>query len=74
MPAVVIYANIMGDEAIFIKRARSGPVPYDLIWNPEPGGNVEHIAEHDLTPDDIESRIILHTQWLRISAVHLVGQ
>jgi hypothetical protein len=30
-------------------------VPYfDVIWNSEPGGNVEHIAEHDLTPEDIE--------------------
>ena len=28
---------------------------YDIIWNPEPGGNVEHIAEHDLTPDDVEA-------------------
>jgi len=27
---------------------------YDIIWNPEPGGNVEHIAEHDLTPEDVE--------------------
>ena len=28
---------------------------YDIIWNPEPGGNVEHIAEHDLTPEDVEA-------------------
>ena len=28
---------------------------YDVIWNPEPGGNVEHIAAHDLTPDDVEA-------------------
>ncbi len=27
---------------------------YDIIWNDEPGGNVEHIAEHGLTPDDVE--------------------
>ena len=26
----------------------------DVIWNPEPGGNIEHIAEHDLTPEDVE--------------------
>ncbi|MCC7334104.1 MAG: helix-turn-helix transcriptional regulator [Pirellulaceae bacterium] len=23
---------------------------YQIIWDEEPGGNVEHIAEHDLTP------------------------
>ncbi len=28
---------------------------YDIIWNPEPGGTVEHIAAHDLTPDDVEA-------------------
>jgi uncharacterized DUF497 family protein len=28
---------------------------YDIIWNPEPGGNVEHIAEHALTPEDVEA-------------------
>lgn len=27
---------------------------YDIIWNDEPGGNVEHIAEHGLTPEDVE--------------------
>jgi uncharacterized DUF497 family protein len=27
---------------------------YDIIWNDEPGGNVDHIAEHDLTPEDVE--------------------
>ena len=60
MTAVDIYANILGDEACLMKRDRSGPVPYyDIIWNPEPGGNVEHIAEHDLTPDDVEA-VLLH--------------
>lgn len=30
-------------------------MPYfDIIWDPEPGGNIEHIAEHDLTPEDVE--------------------
>ena len=28
---------------------------YDVVWNPEPNGNIEHIAEHDLTPDDVEA-------------------
>ena len=33
-------------------------MPYlDIIWNEEPHGNVEHIAEHDLTPEDIEEVI-----------------
>jgi DNA-binding phage protein len=32
---------------------------YDIIWNPEPDGNVEHIAEHDWTPDDVEA-VLLH--------------
>jgi uncharacterized DUF497 family protein len=30
---------------------------YDIIWNHEPGGNVEHIAEHGLTPADVEAVI-----------------
>jgi hypothetical protein len=30
-------------------------VPYfDIIWSHEPGGNIEHIAEHDLTQEDVE--------------------
>src|SRR5262245_41586675 len=34
------------------------PMPwYDFIWNNEPGGNVEHIAEHGLTPEDVEAVI-----------------
>jgi hypothetical protein len=38
----------------------SSPVPYyDIIWNPEPGGNMEHIAENDVTPDDVEA-VLLH--------------
>lgn len=31
---------------------------YDIIWNPEPGGNVDHIAEHDLTPDEVEAVLL----------------
>lgn len=26
----------------------------DIVGNSEPGGNTEHIAEHDLAPKDIE--------------------
>ena len=30
-------------------------MPYcEIIWNEEPGGNVEHIADHNLTPEDVE--------------------
>ena len=32
---------------------------YDVIWNPEPGGNVEHIAEHNLTSEDVEA-VLFH--------------
>lgn len=27
---------------------------YEIIWNEEPGGNVEHIGEHGLTQEDEE--------------------
>ena len=30
---------------------------YDFIWNDEPGGNVEHIAEHGLSTEDVEAVI-----------------
>jgi hypothetical protein len=26
----------------------------DIVWNGEPGGNVEHIAEHGLSVGDVE--------------------
>jgi len=30
-------------------------MPYhDILWNEEPAGNVKHIAEHGLTPEDVE--------------------
>lgn len=28
---------------------------FDFVWNDEPGGNVEHIADHDLAPSDVEA-------------------
>lgn len=28
---------------------------YDFVWNDEPGGNVEHIAEHGLSAEDVEA-------------------
>lgn len=27
---------------------------YEIIWDEGPDGNVEHIAQHDLTPEDVE--------------------
>jgi len=33
-------------------------MPYfEIIWNEESGGNLEHIAEHGLTPEDVEEVI-----------------
>ncbi len=30
-------------------------MPYfEIIWNEEPGGSVEHIAKHDSIPEDVE--------------------
>ena len=29
-------------------------MPQRIIWDEEPGGNVEHIEEHGLTIDDVE--------------------
>ena len=28
---------------------------YDFIWNDELGGNVEHIAEHGISREDVEA-------------------
>jgi len=28
---------------------------FQIIWNHEPGGNVEHIADNDLTPADCDA-------------------
>jgi len=30
---------------------------FEIIWNEESGGNVEHIAEHDLKPEDVEEAL-----------------
>jgi hypothetical protein len=30
---------------------------FEIIWDEEPGGNVEHVAEHGLTPEDVEEVI-----------------
>jgi uncharacterized DUF497 family protein len=28
---------------------------FSIVWDDEPGGNVEHIAEHGLTPDEVDA-------------------
>ena len=27
---------------------------YEIIWNEESGGNMDHIAQHGLAPEDVE--------------------
>ncbi|MEZ4862385.1 MAG: hypothetical protein R3C14_13800 [Caldilineaceae bacterium] len=29
-----------------------------IVWVPGPGGNLEHIAKHELTPEDIEDVLL----------------
>jgi hypothetical protein len=29
-----------------------------VIWDDEPGGNVEHVAEHGLTPDEVDEVLL----------------
>lgn len=30
-----------------------------IIWDPTPGGNVEHVEEHDLTTDEVDQVLLL---------------
>lgn len=32
---------------------------YEFIWSDEPGDNIEHIAQHDLTPAAVE-HVVMH--------------
>ncbi|MBI2808546.1 MAG: hypothetical protein HYX68_26460 [Planctomycetes bacterium] len=32
-----------------------------IIWDPTPGGNVEHVEEHDLTTDDVDYVLECHS-------------
>jgi len=34
---------------------------YEFIWDDGPDGNVDHVAEHGLTPDDVEF-VIMHPE------------
>ncbi len=29
-----------------------------VVWDDEPGGNVEHVAEHGLTPDEVDEVLL----------------
>lgn len=31
------------------------PTHVDILWDDEPGGNVEHLADHDVTVDEVEA-------------------
>lgn len=42
-----------------------------IIWDPTPGGNVEHVEEHDLTTDDVD--YVLETLSLQGSANPAAG-
>ncbi len=42
-----------GIRRAWLTRWRVG-VDIEFFWVYEPGGNVEHLTEHDLKPDDIE--------------------
>jgi len=33
-------------------------MPVQVIWDNEPGGNVEHIAKHGLTPDEVDEVLL----------------
>ena len=52
-PLLRHFANI----AIYCYNAcgwEEKPVFQQIIWNEEPGGNLEHIEEHGLAADDVE--------------------
>ena len=34
----------------------------DIEWDYGPGGNVDHIARHDLTPEDVEAVMLRPTR------------
>ena len=42
---------------------------FEFVWSWESGGNVSHIEEHGLTPDDFEFVFLNYD--LRQSATHL---
>jgi hypothetical protein len=29
-----------------------------VVWDDEPGGNIEHVAEHGLTPDEVDEVLL----------------
>ena len=34
------------------------PMDATIIWDDEPGENVEHVAEHGLTPDEVDEILL----------------
>lgn len=41
------------DVVLYVSKRATTRMPYfDLVWNTEPGGNVEHFLEHGITPED----------------------
>jgi hypothetical protein len=34
-----------------------------VYWDDEPGQNVEHVAEHGLTPDEVDAVLLADTIW-----------
>ena len=56
---------------------RSGSLPYtfkavavmrwtQVVWDPTPGGNVEHVEEHGLTTDDVD-HVLEHPEFWELS-------
>jgi hypothetical protein len=55
MSAVQQPIAVLQNNAIIAWDARSHRMEWThVIWDPLPGGNVEHIEEHDLTTDDVD--------------------
>jgi uncharacterized DUF497 family protein len=58
LPRIVIYDNLSAEPTM--------PY-YEIFWNFEDeNGNVAHIAEHDLTPDDVNA-VLMNPEETRVS-------
>jgi hypothetical protein len=42
---------------------KAGVTDFEFIWNELPGGNVDHIADNDLTPEDIGHALATVTEF-----------
>jgi hypothetical protein len=58
LPEVVDGRHIVAPEshqnAIMKLTAEGSNVWHQIIWNPDPGGNIEHVEEHGLSVEDVE--------------------